>query len=210
MSVRFVFIAGNPDQFPQGVRSREFYLQSGGKHWRPYYPEFISPIMVQAQQVAADLEILSDELPFSENLVEEVRNAETDGTLVVVFVDSWTAELEPFRQTLSLFDQSFFRNCSIFIPWNEKDSQTAQRQQELRNFVRNVIFTRWSVFGDVEPPIRFRDQIRTMGELRAQLADTLRRLQPLVGMAIMEQATKESIPRRIETDITRPVLSHRT
>lgn len=206
MFVRFVFIAGDPDQFPKGARAREFYLQSGGREWMPYYPEYSSPIMLQAQRVAADLEILSDELHFSENLAEEVRQAERDGSMVIVFVDSWTAELTPYRQTLSSFDEKHYFNCSIFVPWNEKDPQTAGRQEDLRRMLRNEIFPRWS---QTRQPIFFRDEIKSIGDLMTQLKDTLRQLQPLVGMGLMETATRESIPRRIETDITRPILSHR-
>jgi FxsC-like protein len=208
-SVRFVFIAGQPDQFPAGARQREYYLQLGGPEWKPYYPEASSPIMSLAQRVAADLEIFSNELRVGENLAKDVRDAESEGSLVVLFVDSWTAELPEYRRILSTFDQQNYFNCSIFVPWNEKDPQTAGRKEELRRILRDEIFPRWSRFANLEQPIYFRDQITSISDLSHQLEDTLRKLQPLVGMGVVERATKETIPRRIETDITRPVLSHR-
>jgi FxsC-like protein len=207
--VRFVFIAGEPNQFPEGARTREFYLQFGGAEWKPYYPDAPRPIKALAQSTAADLDIFSDELRPSDNLAAEVRQAELDGSLVVLFVDSWTAELQPYRQILSSFDQQNYFNCSIFVPWNEKDPQTAGRQEQLRSILREEIFPRWSRLANIEQPIFFRDQIKSITDLRDQLADTLRQLQPLVGMGVIEKATKENIPRRIETEIARPVLSHK-
>lgn len=208
-SVHFVFIAGNPDQFPAGARTKEFYLQLGGAEWKPYYPEAPRPIKSLAQSAAADLDIFSDELLVGHNLAAEVRQAEQDGSLVILFVDGWTAELQPYRSILSSFDQQNYFNCSIFVPWNEDDPQTAGRKEELREMVRTQIFPRWSRFANIEQPIFFRDQIKSITDLKDQLVDTLRQLQPLVGMEVMERATKENIPRRIETDITRPVLSHK-
>lgn len=207
--VRFVFIAGEPDQFPAGARRREFYLQFGGAEWKPYYPDAPRPIMSLAQNVAADLDIFSDELRLGENLAEEVRSAERDGSLVVLFVDSWTAELPSYRSILNAFDENNYFNCSIFVPWNETDPQTAGRQEDLRRIVREQIFPRWSRFANLDQPI-FRDSIRSIDDLRDQLQDTLRQLQAAVSMGIIEKATKETIPRRIETDIARPVLSHKS
>ena len=208
--VRFVFIAGKPEQFPDGARQREYYLQFGGGEWKPYYPDAPRPIMSLAQYVAADLDIFSEELRIGDNLAQEVRNAESDGSLVVLFVDSWTAELPEYRRILTTIDQQNYFNCSIFVPWNEKDPQTTGRQEELRRLLREQIFPRWSRFANLEQPIFFRDEIRSITELRDQLEDTLRQLQPLVGMGIIEKATKETIPRRIETDIGRPILSHKS
>jgi FxsC-like protein len=208
--VRFVFIAGEPDQFPAGARTREFYLQFGGAEWKPYYPDAPRPIRALAQNVAADLDIFSDELLLAEGLANEVRSAEDEGSLVVLFVDSWTAELPRYREILTSLDRQSYFNCSIFVPWNEKDPQTAGRQQELRRLVREQIFPRWSRLANLEQPIYFRDSIRSIDELRDQLRDTLRQLQAAVSMGIIEKATKETIPRRIETDIARPVLSHKS
>jgi len=207
--VRFVFIAGEPDQFPAGARTREFYLQSGGAEWKPYYPDKPRPIELVAQDVALDLDLYNAELPFDRNLAQAVRDAETDRSLVVVFVDSWSAELDFYKPVLRELDRSSYMNCSIFVPWNEDDPQTARRSEELRQLVREDIFPRWSRLAESSQPFFFRDSIRSLDELRDQLRDTLRQLQISVGKEGMERATRESIPRRIDSDIAKPSLSHR-
>lgn len=207
--VRFVFIAGDPDEFPQGARRREFYLEYGHGEWKPYYPDVTRPIRSLAQTVAGELDIFSDELPFGPNLAEEVRAAEDARSLVVMFVDGWTAELlPPYREALAALDRNSYINCSIFVPWNDNDPDTAARREELRRIVRSDIFPRWSRLGDASEPIFFRDAIHSVDELREQLRDTLRRLQVMMARGVVEQTKKEDIPRRVQSDIAKPVLSH--
>ncbi len=57
--------------------------------------------MLVAQKSALDVGIFSDELPFGPTLAKEVRDAEDDGSLVVLFVDCWTAELPTYQQILA-------------------------------------------------------------------------------------------------------------
>jgi FxsC-like protein len=206
--VRFVFIAGQPNQFPAGFRTRD-YLQSGGAEWKPYYPDKPRPIELVAQEVAVNLDLFNSELPFDGNLAQAVRDAETDRSLVVLFVDSWSTELDFYKPTLKNLDGYAYMNCSIFVPWNENDPQTAGKTEELRQSVRRNIFPRWSRLADSNQPFFFRDSIHSLDELREQLRDTLRQLQISVGKEGIERATKESIPRRIDSDMTKPSLSHR-
>lgn len=206
--VRFVFIAGNPTEFPEGARPHEFYLNYGGPDWKPYYPDAPSPIMWLAQKSAVDVGIYSDQLPFTKNLAKEVRDAETDGNLVVLFVDCWTAELASYQPILREFDRNSYFNCSIFIPWNGNDPQGTARREALLQLVRDDIFRRWSLYANAGLPF-FRDSIESVRELEDQLKDTLQQLRWQVGKGVMEKATKDTIPRRIETDIARPILAHK-
>lgn len=207
--VRFVFIAGDPDQFPAGARTREFYLQAGGAEWKPYYPDKPRAIEFVAQDVAVELEISNEQLPFDVNLAEAVREAEDDRSLVVLFVDSWSAELEFYKPVLKELDRHAYMNCSIFVPWNENDPQTAVRGEELKQVVRKEIFPRWSRLAESDQPFFFRDSIYSLDDLRDQLRDTLRQLQISVGKEGIERATRENIPRRIDSNIAKPSISHK-
>lgn len=207
--VRFVVVAAKPDEFQQNQRATEFYLDFGGGDWKPYLPDVDRTLMTLAQVVAGELDIRSDELPFDGNLPQEIRNAETDRCLVVMFVDGWTAELPPYRQRLTAFDQNNYLNCSIFIPWNYKDPETVGRGDQLKQLLRKDIFPRWSRFANLNEPIYFRDSISSVEDLRDQLRTTLTQLQSLIGKDAIEHATKNDIPRRIETDISKPILSHK-
>jgi FxsC-like protein len=207
--VRFVFIAGDPTQFPDGARKREFYLEYGGGEWKPYYPEVTHPIMALALAEAGMLGMLGDELPFGPDLATEVRAAEEARSLVVVFVDGWTAELlPPYRQALENLDRNSFINCSIFVPWNVKDPETAVRADELKRLLRSVIFPRWSRLADAHEPIFFRDSIYSVEDLREQLRDTLRRLQVMMMKDVVEHARQGDLPRCLQSGIAKPVLSH--
>jgi FxsC-like protein len=205
--VRFGFIACDPKEFPAGARRPDCYLESGGVEWKPYYPAVEKPLMIVASEVANNMNIISDELPFSQNLDEVVREVEDARSLVVLFVDGWTAELPNYREALKRVDRKSYLNCSIFIPWNRDDPETAGRCDQLMNFLREDVFPRWSRFADLEPSV-FYDKIYSVDELKAKLADTLSRLQTSLAKGVVERTAKEDIPRRIESDIPKPVLAH--
>jgi FxsC-like protein len=169
--VQFVFVAGKPNEF-QGNRSIGGYLQKGGRDWKPYYPQKTKPIGALAQSVAAseDLDFFSEELPFSKRLPQEVRDAEKQANIVVLVVDSWTVTLPDYNQILQQFDEEGYFNCSVLIPWNDADIETAQQRAALEAQVRSV-FRRQSRL-----PLYFRDSITSEEELKAQLRDVLIRL----------------------------------
>jgi FxsC-like protein len=205
---RFVFIAGDPNEFPQGGRRRDFYLDSGGVEWKPYYPD-TKPLMIVASEVAGNMNIISEELPFGTNLADLVREVEQARSLVIIFVDGWTAELPNYKAALNHFDENIYLNCSVFVPWNRDDPQTAGRCDQLMTFVRDEVFPRWSRFAGLEPSI-FHDKIYSVDELRVKLEATLRRLQTTLAKSVVESTPKEDIPRRIDSDIPKPILSHQS
>ena len=138
-----------------------------------------------------------------------MRNAEADGSLVVLFVDCWTAELPTYELILKQFDQNNYFNCSIFIPFNDNDPETFARRDSLLEFVRTNVFKRWALFANAGLPF-FRDSIRSIHQLEDELSRILGQLQTQVGKGVMERATKENIPRRIDTEIGRPIMAHKS
>ncbi len=169
--VQFVFVAGKPDEL-RGTRSVDSYEQKGGRDWKPYYPQKLRPIGALAQGVAAseDLDFFSEELPFSAQLPQDVRNAENQANIVVLVVDGWTATLPSYDQILEQFDKEGYFNCSVLVPWNDADAETAQQRAALEAQVRSV-FRRHS-----RHPLYFRDAITSEEDLREQLRDVLIRL----------------------------------
>jgi len=206
--VRFGFVAGKPGEFPEGARD-EAYRTDGGGDWKPYYPE-ASPIEYLAQKTALNAGLrISNRLQFGPTLATDVRNAEADGSLVVLFVDCWTAELPMYEPILKQFDQNNYFNCSIFIPFNDNDPEAFARRDSLLEFVRTNVFKRWALFANAGLPF-FRDSIRSIHQLEDELSRILGQLQTQVGKGVMERATKENIPRRIETEIGRPIMAHKS
>ncbi len=213
-SALFVVVAANPNQFAQNARTQSFYLQSGGVEWKPYHPDVPIPLISLAQAEAGNLGIVSypvsfNQIPFNQSLPQVIRDAEQNGSLVILFVDGWTAELPQYQQMLQSFDQNNYKNCSVIIPWNEKDPETLSRGPLFKQLVRDTVFPFWSRLASVPDQFYFRDTISTVEELRDQLRDTLRKLQPKVAKEVLDHAKKEDIQRRIESDIEKPSLAHR-
>ncbi len=65
------------------------------------------------------------------------------------------------------------------------------------------------MFGKAGLPF-FYDSIESRRDLEDRLKDALKQLQTQVGKGVMEKATKDTIPRRIETEITRPIMAHKS
>jgi len=205
--VRYVVVAAEPTEFTQGARRTVFYLPNGGVQWKPYFPDPERTLMSIAQETSAALDILSDELPFDINLPVEIRKVEAVDSMVVMFVDAWTAELPKYGDVLRNFDENKYLNCSIFVPWNQKDPETTAREDDLRNLLAEI-FPRWSG-DDGGESIFFKDSIASVDNLRDELRATLRKLQARIGKRALDRATPDSIARRIQSDIPKPVLSHK-
>jgi FxsC-like protein len=172
--VQFVFVAGNPQEFPPGLRTTlDCYKDAGGGDWQPFYPRK-RRIGSLAVHIASDedLDFIPSELPFSPNLAQDVSQAEKERRLVVLVVDSWTAELPPYQQVLQDFDRRNYFNCSVVVPWNEGDLETAQRRAALEQ----TILSAFPFRAVVKHPVYFRDAIRSEAELCEQLREVLIRL----------------------------------
>lgn len=204
-TVYFVFIAGDPNKFPENKRQPCYYIESGGGEWKPYYPDMEElDIFPLVQSEAGKLNFSAHELPYTDDLSEVVREAERRRSIVVLFVDSWTAELQEqyYKKGLSEFDEASYFNCSVFVPWNLKDAETKARVKELEEFLCEQVFPRWSGYGD-----DLYKNIYDVTELRETLKRTLSRLQLKLTKRAVEKA---EITRPIKTDISRPVLSHKS
>jgi FxsC-like protein len=199
--VQFVYVAGHPGHFPQGVRSQlDCYLQEGGRDWKPYYPERPRPIRAVVENVASgeDLDFYSEELPFSNSLADDVRRAEEERKIVVLLVDSWTAGLSSYKQVLQTFDRQNYLNCSVLVPWNDSDLETTQKRALLEQTLQETFYFRASP--NLKNPLHFRDSIHSEEDLRKQLREVLTRLKD-------EIINKAEISRPLPSGGEKPIIS---
>jgi FxsC-like protein len=172
--VHFVYGAATPEEVQHSGRGAlNGYGESGGAEWQPFFPDDRT-IGAVAPQVASSDEIgmISHEMPLSPDLDVQVRRCEEKRQLVVVLLDAWTAKLKSYGDILRKLDQQNYINCSVLIPWNEGDPDTAKTGEHLKEAVRNTLYHRFKNAGD----LFLRHEIRGVPELREQLADVLVRL----------------------------------
>ncbi len=143
--VQFVFVAAKPSQLQELKQKTECYLQNGGNDWKPFWSERPKRIGALAQNVASsdDLDFSSAELPFSNQLVQQILDAEKKRNIVVLLVDSWTAALQEYRKILQAFDRQNYFNCSVMVPWNN-DAETQQQRAQLEQTIRQTFHFRAS------------------------------------------------------------------
>ncbi|MCI0388873.1 MAG: FxsC protein [Acidobacteria bacterium] len=126
--VHFVYVAARPEEVQQNGRAQvNAYSHIGGREWQPYYPPEESYIDTLAKNVASTkgLGFITRELAMSANLENDIEAAQNQHNLVILLVDSWTAGISPYKEWLNKFDKRRFFNCSVLVPWNEQDQETA-------------------------------------------------------------------------------------
>ena len=168
-NVLFVFVAAKPHEL--GARSVDPYLQDGGADGKPFYPSNV-PIDALVLNVASDTELrlFSNEIPFNHQLLEDIKSAKKESKIVVMLVDSWTASLPTYQRVLQEFDDEFLYNCSVIVPWNDNDSDSVQKREDLERTIKNTFYVRTTINKN---PIFFRDDIRSEAELRSALREIL-------------------------------------
>jgi FxsC-like protein len=212
--VQFVFVAGSPSEFlhealdAQKAHFRkqvEFYVNNGGSDWKPFLPDIKRRIRPMVTNIASGegLDFDSDELPCDEQLTTKIHQANTERSLVIILVDSWTLDLKKYREVLEGFDRNLYSNCSVLIPWNEKDPElTGDQRARLERNVRDT-FRNWS---SVTKPLYFCYSIRSPGELKSRIRETLKALRDSVINATVNDPSLE-VARPVESTITKPNIS---
>jgi FxsC-like protein len=172
--VHFVYCACKPEEIKdKGRKSINAYGENGSGEWQPFYPE-PSSIGILTQNVAStyDIGMMSSELSFSNDLSVKVRELEREHQLVVILVDCWTAGLSSYQKVLKAFDEQFYFNCCVLIPWNGNDPETKESEQMLISNIKEALARRYFNGND----LLLRSQIPSEKDLREQLADVLTRL----------------------------------
>jgi FxsC-like protein len=137
--VHFVYVAARPEEVQQNGRMQvNAYSYNGGQEWQPFYPPEESYIATVATNVASTkgLGFIPRELVISANLHNDIEAAQKQHNLVILLVDSWTAGIGHYKEWLKKFDSHKFFNCSVLVPWNEQDSETADKCATLREYLQ--------------------------------------------------------------------------
>lgn len=195
--IRFVFVAANPNSFGN-ARSPEPYLDNGGSDWKPYFPDAsrIGPY-VQNIVSANELGFTSDELLFSNNIIADIEKAQNERKIVILIIDSWTVDWQtPYQDILREFDERNFINCSVLVPWNENDRETALRRTELEMIMRQTFDFRANL---IKNSIFYRDSICSWHELRDVIRDVVTRIKA-------EIHKRADVVRPLQRDINKPII----
>jgi FxsC-like protein len=183
--VHFVYVAANPEEVRQkGRRRLESYASNGGKEWQPYNPPEESYIATLATNVASTkgLNFIPGELAISENLDNEIEKKESQHNLVILFVDGWTAGIDPYRQWLQKIDRRKFFNCSILTPWNPRDAETVNQSDLLMQHLQEAF--PFNTDSEQKSSIYYCGQIKSEKELRKKLQEVLIKLRNKVRKKI--------------------------
>lgn len=160
----FVFVAADDAQARQVRQNVGAYGPSGGRDWRPWFPETQRAVGVVAQSAASLENLFYESLPVDATLVQRLRAAEDANAIVVIIVDPWSIQLGSNEPHLRDFDRNSFVNCGLLIPWNETDQETGAMSALLGRIIRQT-FSRCYVLNSAY----IRDRIGSEDELQQAL-----------------------------------------
>jgi FxsC-like protein len=167
--VVFAIVAATESELT-GVRTERGYYGTRSYHWAPFRPESGGSIFRSAQRVASAHDFVSRLAEASVDLAALSEEADEDNEIVVIIVDLWTAELEPYRTALSRYDRFNATTSAVMIPRSERDAETRTASPRLDMTLAQVF--RKNV---VKPPgdALFQRDLRSEGEFRARLTRAL-------------------------------------
>lgn len=190
----FVFVAAADAEARQVRSGVDAYGRTGGREWRPWFPNMERPVGVVSQTVASLENLFYETLTVDDALLDRLRSAEETNAIVMIVVDPWTIQLEPYRSHMLEFDQRAFVNCALLVPWNESDPETAAAQDRLATAVRRT-FSRYFVLSSTQlREIRSADELQHT--LIAAIGDVRRR--------ILQRA---EVFRDVDTSVSLPMIS---
>jgi FxsC-like protein len=179
--VHFVYVVAKPAEVQQHGRLRvEGYSARSGREWQPFFPPKTAYIAALAVNTASGdgLGFIPAELPPSANLDEEIEERQRQHNLVILLVDSWTAGIAPYRDWLRKFDQRRFFNCSVLVPLNEQDQETAQSRKLLDQHLQMAF--PGLADEDNNAPLYYCGPVTSEDELRLKLQKVLLQLREKV------------------------------
>lgn len=171
----FVFVAAADGQARQVRNNVGAYGPTGGRDWRPWFPDAQRAVGVVAQSAASLENLFYETLPVDATLVDRLRSAEAAHAIVIIIVDPWSIQLDSYEPHMRAFDQNSFVNCGLLIPWNESDQETGEMVSRLGGLIRQT-FSRCYVLNTAY----IRDRIHSEDELQhalvAAIGDIRRRI----------------------------------
>jgi FxsC-like protein len=164
---KFVYVAARSSEISD-LRIPEAYddLAEG---WRPYHPLSQERLGAMSSLAASQEGIIPLSIALDDTFLAKIREAETNGNIIIVLVDPWTVLLENYGGFLTQYDGAQFFGSILIVCWNDEDSDTQAARPKLVATLQTALHRTFRA----STPERFRNAIGTIGQLRQELADAL-------------------------------------
>ena len=144
--VRVLFIVGAPATFAgMNQRSNVTGYSDDPRLWQPFLPEAddeIGPIVGRAIALEKmNPEFVSTSAGLNPATLSKIVDAaENDNNILVVIIDPWSVYIPSLASNLISLDKRRIVYGSMFVCWNEKDSDITTRARELLDELEGVFF----------------------------------------------------------------------
>lgn len=165
--VQFIYVAGKRTEF-KPPRDK-YYGNDGGLDWQPYLPDIEDEVAILAQDVASREKLRYEVVACDANIEHKVRQAELDNKIIVIVLDTWTLQLQPYQNWIQQVDNIDSKNCILLIPWNPKDTETAANRDALEQILEGVFPNKTTP----RDPNLFIDWVNSPNDLSTALREAL-------------------------------------
>ncbi|MER7270389.1 TIR-like protein FxsC [Micromonospora carbonacea] len=161
----------------EAAREREDVACYGkrSEDWMPYRPESPKPVVRYAMAVADEQDLTPHPVGVHDGLPALLDEAESAGELVVLLVDAWATRIPAYVEALRPYDNNFYGNCAVLVPWNPLDEETAAASRTLSDSLLKLFYKNARV-----PHPTFRNALHTVEDFVHALRDVLIRTQSFV------------------------------
>jgi FxsC-like protein len=188
--VQFIFVAGKRGELEEIRHSTDCYGHEG-RDWRPFLPEVTDEVWWLAQNIATQEKFEYETVPLDANVIDKLKEAERNRKIVVVIVDTWTLQLQQYREFMRPYDDLYLLNCVVLVPWNPQDNETQSSRSELEAKIRQTFPKKWRT----RDQDRFLASINSLDELKKHLSEGLHK-----ACALIRQ--NNEVVRPVETEST--------
>jgi FxsC-like protein len=174
---KFVFVAGKRDEM-ETIRTNLNCYGNERREWRPYQGDQTCSVEFLSQGATQSEGISYRFLPFDDQLLDQMREAEGDNNLVIIVVDPWVMQLQNnnYKKLMMDYDEGTFLNSGVIIPWNLADEETEVNQTKLRGgitevFLRNIIHGNSVLRDNIQSKDEFEMELRkVINQIRLRIA----------------------------------------
>jgi len=136
----FVYVAGRSIELEAVRPEARSYGTIGGRDWGPWDPPNPRAIGIIAQEIASAEDIFYEYLPVDDQLVDQLREAEDNNTMVLMVVDPWSIQVPIYRDKMLEDDRNLFANCAVMVVCYEDEQAPGPDKQNLPDHLQNTFF----------------------------------------------------------------------
>jgi FxsC-like protein len=171
----FIYVVGTADELRHVRQDVSTYADDDGSTWRPFEPDVSLPLKVLAAQAAAKESLSPERITLDTDLDQELEDAQTGQSFVLLLVDPWTARLKSYRDWLEKVDGKKTVNTEVIVAMSAADQETMGARDALNEHVQAVF---WRSFTLYSSPVRGstmsadsfeREVIAAINEIRKRL-----------------------------------------